>query len=65
MKKRSMLLLSLLLVCTVSVMAQDSFPDPLPDPNGVPIVESLVALLGLGGAYAVKLWRGKKKRDEE
>lgn len=61
--KKGLLLIIMVIAATTAVFAQESFPDPLPDPNGVPIVESIVGLLGLGGAYAVKLWRKRKNQD--
>lgn len=61
--KKTILALALVLVAT-SVMAQadGGFPDQPGDPNGVPIIESIVALLGLGGAYVVRLVRKNKKQ---
>lgn len=35
----------------------------LPDNPGVPIVESIIGLLGLGGAYAWRLIAKKRKED--
>ncbi|MEG1574399.1 MAG: hypothetical protein RRY55_08995 [Bacteroidales bacterium] len=63
--KKSLILFSLLILATTAIAQDGGFPDPLPDPAGVPIVESILALLGLGGAYAVKLWRKKKSDNAE
>ncbi len=44
-------------------MAQEGFPNPPADPGAVPIVESILGLLGLGGVYAYRLFKKGKKED--
>ena len=61
MKKFALIATTLLI--TVSAMAQEGFPNPPADPGAVPIVESILALLGLGGAYAYRLFKKGKKED--
>lgn len=64
MKKITLIATTVLI--TVSAMAQDGFPNSPADPGqdaAVPIVESILALLGLGGAYAYRLFKKGKKED--
>jgi hypothetical protein len=56
-------LLAVVLFVATSVMAQESFPGKPSDPGAVPIVESILGLLGLGGAYAYRLFKKGKKED--
>lgn len=59
--KKAMITAVLALVA-VGAMAQSTsaFPPNPSDPAAVPIVESLAALFGIGGAYALRLIRKKK-----
>lgn len=56
-------LLVVLVFVAVSAMAQDTFPGAPADPGAVPIVESILGLLGLGGVYAYRLFKKGKKED--
>lgn len=56
-------LLAVVLFVAATAMAQESFPDKPSDPGAVPIVESILGLLGLGGAYAYRLFKKGKKED--
>lgn len=59
--KRGVLLLSLVLVALSAIAQESGFPDVMSDPNGVPIAESIVAILGLVAAYVVGLVRKNRK----
>ena len=61
MKKIALLTVAVLVAATA--MAQETFPNAPADPGAVPIVESILGLLGLGGAYAYKLFKKGKKED--
>ena len=61
MKKITLLVMSVLVV-TIA-MAQEVFPSAPADPGAVPIVESILGLLGLGGVYAYRLFKKGKKED--
>ena len=64
MKKRMMT--AVMAIASASVaMAQSGtgFPEVPSDPAAVPIVESLAALFGIGGAYALRLLKKKKNND--
>ena len=61
MKKIALIAVAVLV--TVSVMAQATFPNPPEDPGAVPIVESILGLLGLGAAYVFRLIKKGKKED--
>ena len=56
-------LLVVLVFVAVSAMAQETFPNAPADPGAVPIVESILGLLGLGGVYAFRLFKKGKKED--
>ena len=56
-------LLAVVLFVSASVMAQETFPGKPNDPGAVPIVESILGLLGLGGVYAYRLFKKGKKED--
>ena len=56
-------LLTVAVFVAASAMAQESFPIPPSDPGAVPIVESILGLLGLGGVYAYKLFKKGNKED--
>ena len=56
-------LLVVLVFVAVSAMAQQTFPNAPADPGAVPIVESILGLLGLGGVYAYRLFKKGKKED--
>ncbi|MBO5721012.1 MAG: hypothetical protein J6R61_05765 [Bacteroidales bacterium] len=60
--KKIALLVTLVFVA-VSAMAQETFPGTPADPGAVPIVESILGLLGLGGVYAYRLFKKGKKED--
>lgn len=60
------MMLAVMAIATVSAaMAQSGtgFPEVPSDPAAVPIVESLAALFGIGGAYALRLLKKKKNND--
>lgn len=60
--KRTATILTLILVSITPILAQEGgFPNQPADPNGVPIIESIVALLALGGAYTVRLIRNNRQ----
>ena len=61
MKKIALIATAVLV--TATAMAQDGFPNPPADPGAVPIVESILGLLGLGGVYAYRLFKKGKKED--
>ena len=56
-------LITVAVIAATSVMAQETFPGAPADPGAVPIVESILGLLGLGGAYAYRLFKKGKKED--
>ncbi|MBR4963573.1 MAG: hypothetical protein IKY54_06715 [Muribaculaceae bacterium] len=56
-------LLAVVLFVAATAMAQETFPNAPADPGAVPIVESILGLLGLGGAYAYRLFKKGKKED--
>lgn len=60
--KKFALVVSAVLV-TASAMAQTDFPGAPADPGAVPIVESILGLLGLGGVYVYRLFKKGKKED--
>ena len=39
-------------------------PNPNPDPEDVPIVESILGLLGLGSAYAWRLFSKNRRKED-
>ena len=55
--------LAVVLFVAATAMAQETFPNAPADPGAVPIVESILGLLGLGGAYAYRLFKKGKKED--
>lgn len=59
--KKSFIIAALITLAAAPAMAQGGFPDSPADPNGVPIIESIVALIGLGGAYVARLIRKNRK----
>ena len=61
MKKITLIVATVMI--TATVMAQEGFPNPPADPGAVPIVESILGLLGLGGVYAYRLFKKGKKED--
>ena len=56
-------LLAVVLFVAATAMAQETFPNAPADPGAGPIVESILGLLGLGGAYAYRLFKKGKKED--
>ena len=59
--KKAMITAVLALVAGAAIAQSTSaFPPNPSDPAAVPIVESLAALFGIGGAYALRLIRKKK-----
>ncbi|MBQ7818076.1 MAG: hypothetical protein IJ341_00095 [Bacteroidales bacterium] len=60
---KKIILMSAMVLVTISVMAQSTFPQPPEDPGAVPIVESILGLLGLGGVYVYRLFKKGKKED--
>lgn len=63
---KKLMMIAVMAVASASVaMAQSGtgFPEPPSDPAAVPIVESILGLLGIGGAYAIRLIRKKKNND--
>ena len=60
---KKIVLIAVAVLVTVSVMAQSTFPNPPEDPGAVPIVESILGLLGLGAAYVFRLIKKGKKED--
>ena len=61
--KKAMITAVLALVAGAAIAQSTSgFPPNPSDPAAVPIVESLAALFGIGGAYALRLIRKKKNK---
>lgn len=63
---KKLMMVAVMAIATASTaMAQSGtgFPEEPSDPAAVPIVESLAALFGIGGAYALRLLKKKKNND--
>lgn len=63
--KKTMMIAVMAVASVGAALAQSGtgFPEVPSDPAAVPIVESLAALFGIGGAYALRLLKKKKNNN--